>query len=562
MATTLEIQYYNSFWLKNLNDANGNSVWPKGYPYQAGGTTFPGTAVDQTNGFTNNWQIEESRIRGGYNNTQVDLGVKAYLVEDNPNQQHRSNSLIYSGIFNSRTGTNNSNQFSVGADITRSIDPINGSIQKLYAEDTNLLIFQEKKVSYSLIDKDAIYTAEGQAITTTGNQVIGQNKAYLGEWGIANDPLSFAIYGYQKYFTDANQGVVLRLSRDGITEISNYGMIDYFRDKFRSLNTTTTYGFQTTAASQGTPITDWNYRFSISGGGDGIALTLKIQLGMSISNNGTFIGYVVDVNYALRIITVDRAVTVNANNVIRFSTPTKYSVFGGYDIHNKNYTLSLQDTPEWADALTNYETLAFDEFVNGWSSFYSFKPSSIFSLQNNLYTSHQGKIYKHYSEATTNGRGKFYDGQFPSSVTFVFNPESSRSKVFQTVNYEGDNGWQVDSFVSDFQQFDAGVTGMANWNSFQDRTALIPSYINGAYTDNSAGRPVVFRSGFDRKENKYFANLVNNSSIRIGEVISGNNISGIKGYIATVKFSTDNATNVGGVKELWSVGTKFVSNRY
>jgi len=144
----------------------------------------------------------------------------------------------------------------------------------------------------------------------------------------------------------------------------------------------------------------------------------------------------------------------------------------------------------------------------------------------------------------------------------VFNPESSKSKVFQTVNYEGDNGWQVDSFVSDFQQFDAGVTGMANWNSFQDRTALIPSYINGAYTDNSAGRPVVFRSGFDRKENKYFANLVNNSSIRIGEVISGNNISGIKGYIATVKFSTDNATNRGGVKELWSVGTKFVSNRY
>jgi hypothetical protein len=28
------------------------------------------------------WFVEESRIRGGYNNTQVDLGVKAYIVED------------------------------------------------------------------------------------------------------------------------------------------------------------------------------------------------------------------------------------------------------------------------------------------------------------------------------------------------------------------------------------------------------------------------------------------------------------------------------------------------
>ena len=50
------------------------------------------------------WLLEESRIRGGYNNTSVDLGVKAYLVEDEPRPvTHRSSSLIHSGIFNSRT---------------------------------------------------------------------------------------------------------------------------------------------------------------------------------------------------------------------------------------------------------------------------------------------------------------------------------------------------------------------------------------------------------------------------------------------------------------------------
>ena len=65
------------------------------------------------------WYIEEARIRGGYNNTSVDFGVKAYIVEDTFKQQHRISSLIYSGIFNSRTGINNTNQFSVGEDITR-----------------------------------------------------------------------------------------------------------------------------------------------------------------------------------------------------------------------------------------------------------------------------------------------------------------------------------------------------------------------------------------------------------------------------------------------------------
>ena len=110
------------------------------------------------------WYAEEARIRGGYNNTNVDLGVKAYLVEDDASQNNRFNSMIYSGVFNSRTGVNNTNQFSVAENISRSVDPSYGSIQKLYAEDTNLIIFQELKVSKALIDKDAIYTQEGLSL--------------------------------------------------------------------------------------------------------------------------------------------------------------------------------------------------------------------------------------------------------------------------------------------------------------------------------------------------------------------------------------------------------------
>ena len=187
------------------------------------------------------WLIEESRIRGGYNNTSVDFGVKAYIVEDEPKQSHKFSGLIHSGIFNSRTGINQTNQFSVGEDITRTIDPANGSIQKLYAEDTNLIIFQENKVSKSLIDKDAIYSAEGNASVTSRNLVIGQNVAFGGEYGISRDPESFAVNGYRKYFTDKDQNVVCRFSMDGITVISNYGMTDYFRDK---LSTATSGGIK------------------------------------------------------------------------------------------------------------------------------------------------------------------------------------------------------------------------------------------------------------------------------------------------------------------------------
>ena len=140
------------------------------------------------------------------------------------------------GIFNSRTGINDTNVFSIGEDIVKSVNPANGSIQRLYAENTNLTIFQESKISRALIDKDAIYSAEGGGTVTSSNLVIGAIQPYKGNYGISRNPESFAIYGFRKYFTDKDRNAVLRLSNDGLTEISNYGMSDFFRDELSILN--------------------------------------------------------------------------------------------------------------------------------------------------------------------------------------------------------------------------------------------------------------------------------------------------------------------------------------
>ena len=126
----IEIKYFNNFLLKKINNSNEQVVWNGsfGIPEVIGG--YP---VQQNMNEPTSWAVEESRIRGGYNNTSVDYGAKAYIVEDEPMGTRRFNTLIYSGIFNSRTGVNNTNVFSVGEDITRSLDPANGSIQKLYS---------------------------------------------------------------------------------------------------------------------------------------------------------------------------------------------------------------------------------------------------------------------------------------------------------------------------------------------------------------------------------------------------------------------------------------------
>ena len=74
------------------NGSFGIPVSEGGYPHYPSTVVAPtGTAIAES---TYNWTIEEARIRGGYNNTNVDYGVLAYLVEEEPNASTRKNVSI------------------------------------------------------------------------------------------------------------------------------------------------------------------------------------------------------------------------------------------------------------------------------------------------------------------------------------------------------------------------------------------------------------------------------------------------------------------------------------
>ncbi len=187
--------------------------------------------------FTSGTHIEINRLRAGFNEKAFDVGVRAYVVKENFAEERRFNTLIHSsGLFNSRTNVNYINQFNESeGGLTVSLDPQDGSVQKLYADDTQIVIFQEDKLSRSPINKDFIYSAEGGAIPVTSNtQFLGTIAPYSGDFGISKDPQSFASYGYARYFTDKNRGAVLRLSQNGIVEISNSGMGGFFRDALKT----------------------------------------------------------------------------------------------------------------------------------------------------------------------------------------------------------------------------------------------------------------------------------------------------------------------------------------
>ena len=104
---------------------------------------------DPSGGATPEDHIEINRIRAGYNQPFFDVGVRAYVVQENFTEERRNNTLIHSsGLLNSRTGINYINQFNESeGGLTISLDPLNGSIQKLFTDDTQITVFQEDKVS-------------------------------------------------------------------------------------------------------------------------------------------------------------------------------------------------------------------------------------------------------------------------------------------------------------------------------------------------------------------------------------------------------------------------------
>ena len=513
--------------------------------------TSPYSAVDRLN---NTWHVEESRIKGGFNEDQIDYGPRAYAVDKKYNRKHRENAMIYSGIFNSRTSVNNTNQFSIAENITKAVDLIYGSIQKLYAEDTNLIIFQENKVNGALIDKDAIFTAEGGGLTTAAKVVIGQITPYLGEFGIGKNPESFAVFGFRKYFVDRDRATVLRLSRDGLTEISSYGMNSFFRKNLPKCKTSGIRGFfdihsrnyslnlklknkvqqnkQTfqTSASATILQSSKNNVISIAKTTSEIIpgqfLLTTTQSQRKIIQDFKFKVTAVNGNQ----VTLSGAVNVNAGDEIIFVSPTGFGT-----------TVNTM--------FTDFKTINFSDKVNGWSSFVTYNPSFAGSLNNSFFSFDGNELYKHYDPKQN--KNTFYGVFQPSTITVISNQNPSLVKHYKTVNYEGTNNWKVIEMKSPAED-------NLNYNAYP-----IPGNISGRYIDEDG---VVKFTGFTPLEKKYYGHVkINDTNTITG--ISNLTTTGVKGFFAEATLEhhpVNNSNNLDTSKkaELFSLGFNYEQSLY
>jgi hypothetical protein len=183
--------------------------------------------------------VESYKIRDSVKGKPITLGNRVTSTSDERfSEVRRFADLTYSGVINDETNINKLNEFNLGLLNFKPLEDSYGPVEKLFGRRTDILTLQEDKISYVLAEKNLLTDATGASVVTSVPQVLGTQVARVEDFGISNNPESFAEWGPHKFFTDAKRGSVIHLYGDGQKEqlevISEKGMRSWFRDTFIS----------------------------------------------------------------------------------------------------------------------------------------------------------------------------------------------------------------------------------------------------------------------------------------------------------------------------------------
>ncbi len=182
--------------------------------------------------------VESYKVRDSLLGKTFNLGNRVTSTKAKDYKEvRRFADITYSGTFNDESNVNRLNEFNFGLLNFKPLEEIFGPIQKLFGRETDVLTLQEDKISYVLQGKNILSDASAGNLLTSVPEVLGQQIARIEEFGISFNPESFAVWGPDKYFTDAKRGVVLLLSgtsysNDSLQVVSSFGMRTWFRDLF------------------------------------------------------------------------------------------------------------------------------------------------------------------------------------------------------------------------------------------------------------------------------------------------------------------------------------------
>tara|TARA_R110002020_G_scaffold1420_1_gene6427 strand:- start:2744 stop:7090 length:4347 start_codon:yes stop_codon:yes gene_type:complete len=149
-------------------------------------------------------------------------------------QTRRDSTIFFSEPFVPNTAINGFGTFFPDVSF-QEYDKSYNSIQKLFSINDKLIILQEDKVSRALVSRAVLFDATSKQNVAISQNVLSISDPYTGDFGISRNPESFVNFGFRSYFVDIKRRVVLRLSQDGLTPISEHNMKNFFTDYFQEV---------------------------------------------------------------------------------------------------------------------------------------------------------------------------------------------------------------------------------------------------------------------------------------------------------------------------------------
>ena len=180
-------------------------------------------------------------------------------------------------------------------------------------------------------------------------------------------------------------------------------------------------------------------------------------------------------------------------------------------------------------------TLTYSSSVDGWPSFYSYYPDWMIGMNNYFYTFKGGNLYRHN---VNNLRNTFYSdwwiamadpsGAFTkSSLISVFNDVPLESKLFKTINLEGDAKWGTDLY-SDLQ-----YTGFIQESWFEKKEQSFFAFIRNSGTIPATPSEYALRSlnGIGRSINVNVSVGSSSISFSVSPLVAIDSIMSIGDYV-------------------------------
>lgn len=165
-------------------------------------------------------QVMIDRNFSDYFPSAVNSNGRAFIFDENANRVNYPTLYRYSLAYQTDTNINKTNRFYFDNSDTLLRDF--GSIRRMMKWDKELTIFQERKVGRVGVFNKFITDTSGsqQLITSTGIITPNNVQYYAGDYGVGLQGDSVVQSGFVYYFTDPIKGKQLRLSRDGIIDLS------------------------------------------------------------------------------------------------------------------------------------------------------------------------------------------------------------------------------------------------------------------------------------------------------------------------------------------------------